>query len=131
MTTFFGILWKLSSFKECSIGELIYLVHRPARNAQLLGTIQTTGVNFNEYQTVRRGGFIQRIFKFTFSVNIKPQPAAEHFHQLVIAPRLNVVVGTINDHPLDGVAVIVEQENDGFVGDGAFQVTCQDLSTMI
>ena len=58
------------------------------------------------------GGLGECCFKLAFGVNVERQTAAEHLDQPVILPGLNIVVGTIADHTLNRVAVVVQQEDD-------------------
>jgi len=41
-------------------------------------------VNFDEYEAVRCGSLIQRIFKLPFGVYIKAQSPSEYLHELVV-----------------------------------------------
>ena len=70
-------------------------------------------MDFDKHQTICRAGLNQRILKFTFRVNIKTQAASEYVHELVVAPGSDIVVGTIHDHALYGIAVIIDETDDG------------------
>jgi hypothetical protein len=70
-------------------------------------------MDFDEYETVRFGSLIQRIFQFSFRADIKPQSSSEYVYELVILPGLDIVVRAVTDHPFNRIPVIIDEKDDG------------------
>ena len=75
------------------------------------------------------GGLGEGGFELALGVDVEGQSSAEDLDEAMVLPGLDVVVGPIHDDALDGVAVVVQEEDDRLlaVSDHGREILAGDL----
>ena len=113
--------------------QLVRPGHGLAGAAKGFRAVEPFGVDLDEDELAGPGGPGERGFELALGVNVEGKAAAEDLDKAMIFPGLDVVVRPVDDHALDRVAVVVQEEDDRLlaVADHGREVLAGDLERAV